>query len=184
MSAPGLLPIETPRLLLRRMHPSDVDGFAEYRADAELARFQGWKAMSRADAAAFIDEMRDAPAFVEGTWLQIAIAERPQRVIVGDIGFCLHSGGDLELGFTLRRQSQGRGLATEALQAFVDAALQGPGIQRVFGIVDARNTASIRVLERLGMVEVRREDTFFKGEPCTEILYRLAPRRHRWPPTR
>ena len=178
MTCPLDCPIETPRLLLRRMRPSDVERFAEYRADAELARYQGWKAMSPAEAAAFVDEMRCAPSFVEGKWLQIAIAELPERTIVGDIGFCMHPGGDLELGFTLRRQSQGKGLATEALKAFVEAALQRPDIQRVFGIVDARNTASIKVLERLGMDRVCSEDTYFNGEPCTELRYQLERRQH------
>lgn len=51
--------------------------------------------------------------------------------------------------------------------------LQRPGIRHVFGIVDARNQASIRVLERLGMKLVSSEGAIFKGEPCTEHRYQL-----------
>lgn len=179
MSGPCFLPLQTSRLVLRRMQSNDAERFAEYRADAELARYQGWKPISPVEAVAFIAEMRCAPSFVEETWLQIAIAELPERAIVGDIGFCLHAGGELEFGFTLRRQSQGKGFATEAVKAFVHAMLQRSGIRHVFGVVDARNKTSIRVLERLGMKLVSSEDAIFKGEPCTEHRYQLERSEHR-----
>lgn len=166
-----VLPIETGRLLLRRLRHADVERFADYRADAELARYQGWKPMSRDEAAAFIDEMSVTPFLVERTWLQLAIAELPGDAVVGDIGVCLQAQGTLEIGFTLRRASHGRGLATEALQALIEALRSRPEVQRIVGIVDARNAASIRVLERLGMALVAREDTLFNGEPCTELRY-------------
>ena len=169
----GFLPIETERLLLRRLQRSDVERFAGYRSDAELARYQGWKPMSIGEAAAFIDEMSCAPSLVEETWLQIAIAELPDGAIVGDIGLCLHAQGELEIGFTLRRESQRKGLATEAIKALIESLRSRSEVHRVVGFVDARNAASIRVLERLGMAMVAREDTVFKGEPCTELRYQL-----------
>lgn len=173
MNTPDFFPLMTPRLQLRRMQRSDIERFAAYRADAELARYQGWAPMSVAEAAAFIEDMRAAPALVAGEWLQIAIATSSDGAIVGDIGLCLHSDGDLELGFTLRRESQGQGFATEAVRAFADAMLQLPAVQRMVGIVDARNLASIRVLERLGMKLASSEETLFKGESCTELRYEL-----------
>lgn len=173
MSNPSFLPIETERLLLRRLQPGDVERFAGYRADAELARYQGWEPMSMGEAAAFISEMSGAPCFVVETWVQIAIAERPAGAIVGDIGLCLNAQGELEFGFTLRRESQRKGFATEAIRALIDALRFRPEVHRAVGIVDARNAASIRVLERLGMAIVAREDTVFKGEPCTELRYQL-----------
>lgn len=173
MTGPDFLPLMTSRLLLRRMQQSDIERFAAYRADAELARYQGWEPMSTAEAAAFVEDMRAAPALVEGKWLQIAIAELSEGGLVGDIGFCLQADGDLAVGFTLRRQSQGQGFATEALRAFANAMLQRPTVRRVVGIVDARNSASIRVLERVGMRWVGSCDTVFKGEPCTELRFEL-----------
>lgn len=176
MDATDFLPLQTPRVLLRRMGASDAERFAEYRADSELARYQGWSPMSAAEARAFVDEMQHAPAFLEGAWLQIAIAELPHGGIVGDVGFCSRAGGEVEVGFTLRRQSHGQGLATEALQAFTAAVLRQPGVNCIVGVVDARNMSSIRVLERLGMTAVSSEATLFKGEPCTELRYELRGR--------
>lgn len=174
MTGPDFLPLRTPRLLLRRMQRSDVERFAAYRADAELARFQGWDPMTAAEAAVFIEDMQAAPALIEGKWLQIAIVALSEGGLVGDLGFCLQADGDLAVGFTLRRQSQGQGFATEALRSFAAAMLQCPTVQRVVGIVDARNAASIRVLERVGMRCVNSCETVFKGEPCAELRFELG----------
>lgn len=159
--------------MLRRMHLSDVDRFATYRKDAELARYQGWEPMSTAAAAAFIEEMRCAPALVRDKWLQIAIAEQSDGQIIGDIGFCLRSDGDLEVGFTLRSESHNKGFATEAMTGFAKALLGQPTVQRIVGVVDSRNSASIRVLEKLNMKRVSSETTEFKGNPCIEHRFEL-----------
>jgi RimJ/RimL family protein N-acetyltransferase len=44
-------------------------------------------------------------------------------------------------------------------------------VSRVIGITDARNTASVRVLERVGMKHVDSRKVEFKGETCTEWVY-------------
>jgi len=166
-------PITTARLTLRRLQPADLARFAAYRADPELARYQGWSALSLGAAADFIADMQQAPAFVEEAWLQLAIARRPGDELVGDIGLCLHAGGVAEIGFTLSRAAQGQGLASEALRALLARLWERPQVLRVMAVTDARNQASIRVLERLGLRLMGSEQTIFKGEPCTELRYRL-----------
>jgi len=170
-------PIDTPRLRLRRMQAADVAGFTAYRADPALARYQGWSPLSPAQAARFIESMRDQPGFIEETWLQITIATRSTDAIVGDIGLCLHAEGEVEIGFTLATSCHGKGYATEALGALADALWRRSGIERLIAVVDARNEACVRVLQRLGMRQVASTATVFKGEPCTELRYVLeAPR--------
>jgi RimJ/RimL family protein N-acetyltransferase len=39
------------------------------------------------------------------------------------------------------------------------------------GVTDARNTASVKVLERVGMSRVEAREVVFKGEPCVEWVY-------------
>jgi len=165
--------LTTARLSLRRLQPGDLARFAAYRADPELARYQGWSAPSMAEAADFIAGMHAAPAFVEEAWLQLAIAQRPGDELVGDIGLCLHAGGVAEIGFTLMREAQGRGLATEALRALIEMLFARPEVQALIAITDARNHASMRLLERLGLQLQHSEAALFKGEACTEHHYRL-----------
>lgn len=45
---------------------------------------------------------------------------------------------------------------------------------RVVGITDARNAASVRVLERVGMSRVEAREVVFKGEPCVEWEYSIG----------
>ena len=72
----------------------------------------------------------------------------------------------------------GHGYATEGAAEIVELAFSGLGAHRVSGRLDARNGASARVLEKLGM---RREGLFIeneyvKGEWTDELVYAiLAP---------
>jgi aminoglycoside 6'-N-acetyltransferase len=171
-----IFPIGTQRLQLRRMRPNDIAHFAAYRSDPMLARYQGWSELSVEQAARFVVEMQDHPAFVEDSWLQVAIAKRPGNELMGDIGFCLHRGGNLEIGFTLASQFHGKGYATEAVGALIAVLSTRPDVQRIFGTVDARNDACVRVLQRLGMTMIGKQEALFKGEMCTELRYALETR--------
>ena len=49
--------------------------------------------------------------------------------------------------------------------------------EKLVGIADTRNLASIRLLERLGMRMEHTRSARARGEPCTELVY-VARRRH------
>jgi RimJ/RimL family protein N-acetyltransferase len=127
--------------------------------------------MTRDEAREFIASMQAQPALEPGSWVQLAIASAASDELLGDIGLCLHANGDAELGFTLRQEAQGQGFATEALQGLVQQLLRLPAVARIVGVTDARNRASVRVLERLGMTLVSRHVTTFKQEPCIELRF-------------
>ena len=55
-----------------------------------------------------------------------------------------------ELGFTLAREHQKQGYATEAVHAVLDRLFRLQGLHKVTGECDARNTASAGLMERLG----------------------------------
>jgi RimJ/RimL family protein N-acetyltransferase len=57
--------------------------------------------------------------------------------------------GEVELGYTLVRAAWGRGYATEAGELCLAEARE-LGLRELVGVVDARNPASARVLEKLG----------------------------------
>ena len=175
----NLLPREFPGGRLRRLHPRDLAAFQAYRANRELARYQGWSPMSDAEAAAFINEMQAAPLFTPGQWVQLGIAEAESDTLVGDVG--LYLGEDEtagEVGFTLQPASRGRGLASLAVRAALKVLFSASRITRVAGITDDRNLASIKLLERVGFKHLESREVVFRGETCTERVYALvrAPR--------
>jgi len=174
------LPHPTDRLVLRRFLARDLVPFQSYRGDPEVGRYQGWSAMDDAAAAAFIAQMAVAQIGVPGEWFQVAVADKSQDVLVGDIGIGIDRNRDgvAELGFSMAPAAQGRGLGAEAVGGALAILFDSGKIDVVEGITDARNIPSIRLLERVGMRLDRSQETLFKGEMCAEHVYRLT--RSQW----
>ncbi len=171
----AVLPWSFPGGALRRLRTGDLALFQAYRGVPELGRFQGWSAMSDAEAAAFLAEMNEAPLFAAGEWIQLAIAEAHTDRLIGDVGiFVSADGRSGEIGFTLAPEAQGRGIATVAARRALQALFGETNVKHVLGITDSRNAASIRVLERLGFRQRERRETLFRGEACIEVVYVLV----------
>ena len=157
---------------LRRMRPEDLEAFRSYRALPELGRYQGWSPMSEGDSLKFLVEMSNAPMFVPGKWVQLAIADLELDSIIGDIGLYLSADGETgELGFTLEPSAQGRGIASRAVKEALQLLFAATSISHVLGITDERNLPSIRLLERLGFKLREIRNAVFKGEECLERVY-------------
>jgi RimJ/RimL family protein N-acetyltransferase len=163
------------RTVLRRLTPTDLADFQAYRHDPQVGRYQGWQPTSDAEALAFISDMSRAAPFQPDIWFQMGIADRETGQLIGDIGVCLADSGEQALiGFTLRAQSQGLGLASEAVGEAIRLIFERTPAEKVVGITDARNFASIRLLERLGMRRAETVKSIYRGEPCEEHIYILV----------
>lgn len=160
--------------MLRRLTCEDLPEFQAYRHDPELGRYQGWSPMSAEEATAFLREMNTTPLLSPGNWVQIAIADPNTRRLIGDIGLFLDQDGRYaEVGFTLARHAQGRGVATAAVREAIRLVFAATQVGRVLGITDARNTASVRLLERVGMRRTETASAVFRGEQCIEHVYEM-----------
>jgi RimJ/RimL family protein N-acetyltransferase len=178
---------ETKRLRLRSFQRNDVPAFVAYRSDPEVARYQGWDAPFPLEKAVqFVDEMIRAEPGTPGQWYQIAIEEKASGEMVGDCVFHLfeEEPQQAKIGFTLARAYQGQGYATEAVYCLLDYLFGTLNLHRVTAICDVENTASAKVLERVGM---RREAHFieniwFKGKWGSEYNYSILAQE--WAKTR
>jgi RimJ/RimL family protein N-acetyltransferase len=170
------------RLALRRFRADDIEAFVRYRADPAIARFQSWENFSAADGQAFFASISRQHPDTPGEWFQFAIELAATGAMIGDCA--LHALADspreVEIGFTLAPAHHGEGYATEAVRCLLDYIFGSLDKQLAIAITDARNAASIAVLERLGFVRdpAPREPVMFKGEPCDEHLYGM--RREYW----
>jgi aminoglycoside 6'-N-acetyltransferase len=96
--------------------------------------------------------------------------------MIGDVGVCRHANGmQAEIGFSLATAYQGQGYATEAVRAVLHRLFAVDGLHKVEAECDARNTASARLLERVGFTRegLRRRHTWIKGEWTDDLLYGL-----------
>ena len=121
--------------------------------------------------------MAGIPLFQPGQWTQLGIADDVTDQLLGDIGIHVSADGrEAEFGFSLARAAQGRGIASAAVRAAIAMVFEQTAAERIHAQTDARNTACIRLLERLGARLIERIATEFRGEPCVELRYELARR--------
>lgn len=170
--------LTTERLILRAFPEEDLGAFAAYRSDPEVARYQSWETPYTAEQAAdFLAGVRSAAPGTPGVWYQVALECRATGELAGDCAFCVGAEDprQAEIGFTLRWEIQGRGLATEAVTRLLGYLFEERGLHRVTARCDVENGASARLLEQVGM---RREGhtlaaAWFKGRWCSEYWYAL-----------
>jgi RimJ/RimL family protein N-acetyltransferase len=171
----GVLPRSGPGFTLRRLSTDDLAEFQAYRHDEELGRYQGWLPTADEQAFAFLAEMNIAPFPNPGHWVQVGIAEPERQRLIGDIGVFLDQDATFaEIGFTLARSAQGRGVATAAIRAVIELIFECSAAQRVIGVMDVRNLSSMRLMERVGMRMTDTHQAVFRGEACVEHTYTVT----------
>ncbi|GAB2992240.1 GNAT family N-acetyltransferase [Nocardioides montaniterrae] len=178
-------PVETDRLLLRLIEPSDLDELLVYRALPEVCRYippVPWtRELGEEQLATPWRMRRDLTG--EGQHLWFAVVRRDDGVLIGDGMLFWHSEANRsgEIGYVVRPQDQGHGYATELARGLLSIAFDGLGLRRVVGRVDTRNPASTAVLTRAGMRQeaVLVENELFKGEWTSEIDFAILDREWR-----
>jgi len=177
MSMAVFTTIETSRLRLRHFRDTDLVLFMAYRNDPEVARYQGWEGTSEPEARAFIQEQKEVQPGMPGQWFQIAVELKETGMLVGDCALKIeeHDERQAEIGYTLSRAYQGRGIASEAVSCVLEYAFVTLGLHRVIAITDCENVASVALLERLGLrCEGHfRQNVWLKGKWRDEFLYAL-----------
>lgn len=159
---------KTERLQVTTWVPEDIDDLHRLHADPVTMRWvRCGRPETRAETetllASYRSEQRDRG------WTKWRIADQ-DNVLVGRAGFGRHDdGAGRELGYTLRRDCWGHGLATEIAAGLVDWHHQNSDVQLwAFAALD--NAASRRVLEKVGFSLVD-DAGEHNGVPCA--LYRL-----------
>ncbi|PLX17598.1 MAG: GNAT family N-acetyltransferase [Marinilabiliales bacterium] len=171
------LEINTDRLVLRTISIHDTEAILKYRSDDNANKYQGWIPNSIEDVFEFINKRVVPEINQPNTWHQLVIIQKDSNEIIGDIGihFMDQEGLQVEVGFTLDKNHQGKGYATESIQKVIGYLFNILNKHRVVASVDPRNKKSIRLLERLGF---RKEAHFKKsllmnGVWVDDIIYAI-----------
>jgi RimJ/RimL family protein N-acetyltransferase len=177
-------PIETERLLLRPFEPGDLEPLHAIHSRADVARWLYLEPRDEGEVREMLDrKMGDRAIAEEGDRLSLAGVLREGGELVGDFSLRWRSKEHRqgEIGFVVHPEHQGRGYATEASAVLLRLGFEGLGLHRVVGALEPRNTASARVLERLGMRHEGRlvENEWVKGEWQSEDVYAILDREWR-----
>lgn len=144
---------------------------AEVYADPDVARYIGGAALDAAGTAAQVDRFR--AVWHEHGYGQSALLDRRTGVLLGRAG--LHpwpEWDEVELGHVLARHAQGRGLAREAAEAWLDVAFGELGLHRLTAVIHPDNAPSRALASYLGF-RVHREDVTPSG--IRVLVHELAP---------
>ncbi len=156
--------IETSRLILREFSANDADALALVLSDAETMRFYP-APLDRAGVEGWIARNLDRYArHGHGLWAMIL---KSTGEVVGDCGLTIQNVGglqEIEIGYHVRRDHWGRGLASEAARACCDFGFAHLPAERLISLIRPENVPSRRVAEKNGM-------TVWKEVMWTNLLH-------------
>ncbi|MCC5606141.1 GNAT family N-acetyltransferase [Nostoc sp. CHAB 5834] len=98
-----------------------------------------------------------------GVWLMIHIAD---STLIGDLGFIgkPDQTGTVKMGYEVLSAYRQQGFAFEAVQALVDFTFTQQELKRIIAHSPDDHVASIRILEKLGMQQIARDENLLKWE--------------------
>ena len=171
-------PITTERLVLRPFEPGDGPALGAIYGSEENCRYLYCEPFDEVGTITALAKRLALPAFDgDDQVLNLAAVLRETDEVVADLLFFYrrHAHRQGEIGYVLQPAAHGKGLATEGMAAMVRVGFESAGVHRIEARCDARNTASIRVMAKLGMRQEAhlRENEFVKGEWTDEIVYAL-----------
>lgn len=144
----------TERLGLRELRPADAAAVAAGAGDRRVAAFliQVPSPYPIALARRWVAHRIDWWDQGRGVTLAVTLRDAPD-MLLGTVSLRrYHRDRRAELGYWLAQPAWGHGFATEAAQALVDFGFSELGLARIYAQVLADNRASLRVLDKLGMV--------------------------------
>lgn len=161
--------ITTSRLTLSPFQPSDWLFFLALRENPDIMRFMADISPERETRLLFARRLAAQHTFV--------IREQENGTPLGDIGLQishLHP-QEADVGYTVIPSAQGKGIASEALQAICQYAFTQTGVNAINGYVLADNTPSVRVLEKQGFVRTQVLEKAYEvnGIRYDDWVYRL-----------
>ncbi|MEI9973489.1 MAG: GNAT family N-acetyltransferase [Ignavibacteriota bacterium] len=143
------MPLQTARLILDVWQPSDWTAFRPIAQDPEVMRYiTGGRPWTDEQIRGFVD--KQIRAYAERGFCRWRLLDAASREFMGfcGVGYWLHA---LEIGWWLARPYWGRGFATEAAQCALRDVFERVGLEHVISVAMVGNTASRRVMEKLGM---------------------------------
>lgn len=165
--------IETDRLLLRELFPSDDLGMFELDSNPEVHKYLGNNPVTD------IEQSREAIAHIREQYLtrgigRWAVILKETNEFIGWSGIKLEkdvNGHDFfyDLGYRFIQKHWGKGYAIEAANAFVNYGFNKLKLDTICAYADAGNKASRNVLEKAGLHYI---NTFeYEGEE--EVWYEI-----------
>jgi len=161
------LSLETSRLRIRQLEVDDAGFIYRLVNDPQWLRFIGDKGVSNLDDARDYIETGPLEMYRKNGFGLNLVALKDSNEAIGICGILQRETlTEADLGFAFMPDYRGRGFAFEASQAVLEHGLENLGLERVAAILSPQNTASEKLLRKLGFNFERN----FQAQVDTEIL--------------
>jgi [ribosomal protein S5]-alanine N-acetyltransferase len=149
--------LETPRLILRQLTEADVPLLLQLNGDPEVLKYLHEPALKTEMEALNILRNHIFPQYKSGLGRWATITKEGNEFI-GWCGLKFRPELDeIDLGYRFMQQHWGKGYATESAQHCLDYGLKQLNLETITGRAHIENTASQKVLEKIGMKFVKEE---------------------------
>lgn len=169
--------LTTPRLTLREFTADDWPAVLAYQQDPRYLQYYEWTGRTAEEVRAFVGMFVAQQQAQPRHRFQLAVTLSDTGELIGNCGVRQSSAEaiDAEIGYELAPRHWGQGYATEAARAMLAFAFETLRVHRVAAWCVAENTGSVRVLEKLGMVQEghMRETAFYKGRWWDSLVYAI-----------
>ncbi len=174
-------PLLTERMVLRPFRDEDLDAFHAIQSRPDVVRYLYWEPRSRDEASEMLGRRKlQIGIDKEGDALHLAAELVETGDLVGhfNLFFASQEHRQGEVGFVVHPDHHGQGYGRGGAFVMLRLGFEGLGLHRIVGRCDARNTASARLMERLGMRPEAHliENEFVKGEWTDELDYAMLDR--------
>ena len=158
--------LETERLILRRIVPSDLEDVYAYSSDPSVPRYLLWYPHSSRKQTAQYLKLIDKK-YKKAEFYDWGVVIKSDNRLIGTCGFTSFSieNNSAEIGYVINSSYWGRGIAAEAARAVVTFGFEALRLNRIEGNFMPENHSSRRVLEKCGMRSegIRRQAMYAKS---------------------
>ena len=178
LAFPPQVPLETERLRLRFHVEDDYEALLAIQSREDVTRMLPWGPRDPEEVRESLAKKLAATRIeTDGDAFTLAIEGKASGAYLGDVTIWTnsHEHRQGEVGYALHPDHHGRGYAAEAAWPLLELGFTRFGMRRVIGRLDARNAASARVLEKLGMRREAHliENEWVRGEWQSELAYAI-----------
>lgn len=168
--------MQTERLILRPFTLDDAEEYFPLVSDPDIVRYTGEPPLASVDEARDVLLTRPLRDYARHGFGRMACIEKQSGRLIGFSGLkYLEQLGEVDVGYRFLPDCWGKGYATESAMALMRQGVREHGLQRIIGLVEPANGASVHVLKKLGLQFERTT----RLEGCAEDLdlYAIATSR-------
>lgn len=166
--------LETPRLILRKLEPSDAEAMFRIHSDPLVTKYFGRDPDTTMEPTlqrlqSVVDALRDH------TGIRWGIVRRDDPTLMGSVGFWKWNKPHFyaEIGYELGSAHWNKGYMTEAIRAALRFGFDYMDLHRVEANIDPDNIGSRRTVQKVGFTQeaLLRQNWFYAGRFTDSAIY-------------